>query len=358
MTTETVSATNTLEPARGRLPVRRADLGLVAAVVTAAAFGTSGPFAKALLTTGWSSGAIVLLRVGIAALVLAVPAVLACRGRWSVVGPTSGGSRSSASSPSPAARWPTSTPWARSPSESRCCWSTPGRSSSSSCGCAAARRRAGSPSWGVVLALAGLGLVLDIVRRVRPSLVGVMWGLAAAVGLAATSWRPRTRPAAGRPGLASGWAWAPWSSAQPVCSARPHGVSSAEVLIGDLRVGVVGRRRRAGAGRRSLRLPARSPGCPRARGDRGVVRRAERGSLRHPLRLAPARRAARPHPARRRCGHRGGVVAVRLGERERSARRVGRPPTTPDFPFPRPSPTLLRVASARDAARPPVVARP
>ena len=32
MTTETVSATNMLEPARGRLPVRRADLGLVAAV--------------------------------------------------------------------------------------------------------------------------------------------------------------------------------------------------------------------------------------------------------------------------------------------------------------------------------------
>src|SRR6478735_12392525 len=85
MTTDTVATTSGLDPTRGRLPVRRADLGLVAAVVTAAAFGTSGPFAKALLTTGWSSGAIVLLRVGIAALVLAVPAVLACLGRWPVV---------------------------------------------------------------------------------------------------------------------------------------------------------------------------------------------------------------------------------------------------------------------------------
>ena len=68
---------------REQMPVRRrADLGIIAAVGTAAAFGTSGPFAKALLVTGWSSGAIVLLRVGIAALLLAVPAALACRGRW------------------------------------------------------------------------------------------------------------------------------------------------------------------------------------------------------------------------------------------------------------------------------------
>src|SRR5690348_7158738 len=84
MTTDTVTATTSRAP-RPRAFVRRADLGLVAAVVTAAAFGTSGPFAKALLATGWSSGAIVLLRVGLAALVLAVPAVLACRGCWGTV---------------------------------------------------------------------------------------------------------------------------------------------------------------------------------------------------------------------------------------------------------------------------------
>ena len=106
--------------------VRRADLGLVAAVVTAAAFGTSGPFAKALLTTGWSSGGIVLLRVGDRG--AGGGATRRPRLPRTVVrgpGQRAGGSSSSASSPSPAARWPTSTPWARSPSESPCCWSTP-----------------------------------------------------------------------------------------------------------------------------------------------------------------------------------------------------------------------------------------
>src|SRR5215207_821416 len=85
MTTPAVTTTRTPEPTSSRRRLGRAELGLVAAVVTAAAFGTSGPFAKALLTTGWSSGAIVLLRVGIAALLLAVPAILACRGRWGIV---------------------------------------------------------------------------------------------------------------------------------------------------------------------------------------------------------------------------------------------------------------------------------
>jgi drug/metabolite transporter (DMT)-like permease len=63
----------------------RARTGLIASLASAAAFGTSGPFAKALLTTGWSSGSIVLLRIGVAALVLAVPTVLALRGRWHLV---------------------------------------------------------------------------------------------------------------------------------------------------------------------------------------------------------------------------------------------------------------------------------
>src|SRR6476661_6479319 len=52
-------------------------LGLWFALASAATFGSSGPFAKSLLVEGWSSGAIVLLRVSGATLVLAVPAVLA-----------------------------------------------------------------------------------------------------------------------------------------------------------------------------------------------------------------------------------------------------------------------------------------
>ena len=45
-------------------------------------FGLSGSFAKALLETGWTPGAAVTARLTGAALILAVPAILALRGRW------------------------------------------------------------------------------------------------------------------------------------------------------------------------------------------------------------------------------------------------------------------------------------
>ena len=141
----------------------------------------------------------------IAALVLPVPAVLACAdgGPWS--GPTCRRSSSSAWSPSPAARWPTSTPSARSPSESRCCWSTPGSSSSSLWVWLRTRPapQPAHPHRGRRAALAGLALVLDIAgqtparprrrdvgtaRRRRPG--RLLRGLLAR----------RRRPAAGRPG--------------------------------------------------------------------------------------------------------------------------------------------------------------
>ncbi len=66
-------------------PTSRQAVGLVAAVLSAATFATSGPFAKALLETGWSSGAVVLLRVGGAALVLLPAVLIALRGRWGLV---------------------------------------------------------------------------------------------------------------------------------------------------------------------------------------------------------------------------------------------------------------------------------
>lgn len=56
--------------------------GLAFAVASAASFGLSGSLAKGLLGTGWSSGAAVLARVLVAAVVLAVPAALSLRGRW------------------------------------------------------------------------------------------------------------------------------------------------------------------------------------------------------------------------------------------------------------------------------------
>jgi drug/metabolite transporter (DMT)-like permease len=71
--TTTTTTTTTTRP--------RVASGLTLALVSAASFGFSGPLAKGLLGAGWSPGAIVLVRVGGAALVLAVPGLLALRGR-------------------------------------------------------------------------------------------------------------------------------------------------------------------------------------------------------------------------------------------------------------------------------------
>lgn len=55
--------------------------GMAVALVSAATFGVSGPLAKSLLAAGWSPLAVVLLRIGGGALVLAVPAGFVLRGR-------------------------------------------------------------------------------------------------------------------------------------------------------------------------------------------------------------------------------------------------------------------------------------
>src|SRR5919112_4330512 len=56
--------------------------GVLLAVISATSFGMSGSLARGLLETGWSPGAIVLARVGIAAVVLAPFAAASLRGRW------------------------------------------------------------------------------------------------------------------------------------------------------------------------------------------------------------------------------------------------------------------------------------
>lgn len=160
-------------------------LGLWLALASAATFGSSGPFAKSLLVEGWSSGAIVLLRVAGATLVLAVPTVLALRGRWSLV---------------------------RDNLLVVLAYGTVAVA-----GCQVAYfyavqrldvgvallleylgivlvvlwvwvRTRSAPSaltgLGVVLAVVGLVLVLDLSGQTRPDLVGVAWGLVAAAGLA------------------------------------------------------------------------------------------------------------------------------------------------------------------------------
>lgn len=61
---------------------QRARVGTIMALVSAAAFGSSGPMAKALLETGWTAGAVVLVRLGGAAVILTAAAAVAMRGRW------------------------------------------------------------------------------------------------------------------------------------------------------------------------------------------------------------------------------------------------------------------------------------
>ncbi len=63
-------------------PPRTAGVGLGLALVSAASFSTSGSLARSLTNAGWSPGAAVTIRISLAAVILAVPALLALRGRW------------------------------------------------------------------------------------------------------------------------------------------------------------------------------------------------------------------------------------------------------------------------------------
>src|SRR6478752_7717522 len=72
-------------PVRGGRPVRHPLVGLGVALASAAAFATSGAFGKSLLVGGWSPGAVVTLRVTLAALVLLGPALWSLRGRWAAL---------------------------------------------------------------------------------------------------------------------------------------------------------------------------------------------------------------------------------------------------------------------------------
>lgn len=64
---------------------RSATAGLVLALLSSLTFATSGTFARSLIAAGWSAEAAVAARVGLAAGVLTVPALLAMRGRWSAL---------------------------------------------------------------------------------------------------------------------------------------------------------------------------------------------------------------------------------------------------------------------------------
>jgi drug/metabolite transporter (DMT)-like permease len=59
--------------------------GLVLALVSAGTFGLSGALASQLFDVGWSPGAVVLARVGLAALVVTPFGVAGLRGRWGLL---------------------------------------------------------------------------------------------------------------------------------------------------------------------------------------------------------------------------------------------------------------------------------
>ncbi|AZG45192.1 EamA family transporter [Gordonia insulae] len=61
---------------------RPTTTGLVLALASSASFALSGVLARAMIDSGWSAGATVTVRIAIGAAVLIVPGLLASRGRW------------------------------------------------------------------------------------------------------------------------------------------------------------------------------------------------------------------------------------------------------------------------------------
>ena len=69
----------------GPVPLPPVLPGLLFALVSAASFGLSGSLGKSLIDAGWSPGSAVTVRILLAVVVLAVPALLALRGRWGLL---------------------------------------------------------------------------------------------------------------------------------------------------------------------------------------------------------------------------------------------------------------------------------
>jgi len=62
------------------LTSRRVGIGL--ALLSAATFSMSGSFARSLIDIGWTPAAAVAVRIAVAALLLAIPAIVSLHGRW------------------------------------------------------------------------------------------------------------------------------------------------------------------------------------------------------------------------------------------------------------------------------------
>jgi len=162
----------------------RSNVGLGLALLSGAAFGTSGSFASSLIARGWSPGTVVLARVGISAALLTLPALrLLRRGRVS-----------------PRAARVVFVYGALAVAGAQLCyfnaiahlsvavallieysgillvvawgWGRHGQ------------RPRRTTILGCVAALGGLALVLDLSSAHHVDMVGVLWGVGAAIGLA------------------------------------------------------------------------------------------------------------------------------------------------------------------------------
>jgi drug/metabolite transporter (DMT)-like permease len=221
-------------------PAPRAGLGLGLAVASAATFGSSGAFAKALLVEGWSPAAVVTARMAGAALVLLPAVAVVLRGRWHLLRRNA---RFAAAygliavalcqfayfnaverlSVAVALLLEYLAPvlivgylWARG--------ARPGRLT----------------LVGVLLSMAGLLLVLDVFGAVRLSLAGVAWGLVAAGGLVGYFLLSAQEHEESLPPLALAWAGlvvgAVVLGVAGLLQVLPMRASTADVLIGGTQV--------------------------------------------------------------------------------------------------------------------------
>ncbi|HVI16762.1 MAG TPA: DMT family transporter [Gaiellales bacterium] len=87
MTHDRSAARPAAEPGLG---APRTISGLGFALVSAASFGLSGTLARGLLDTGWSPGAVTLIRIGLAAALVAPFGLAALHGRWHLLGRSAG----------------------------------------------------------------------------------------------------------------------------------------------------------------------------------------------------------------------------------------------------------------------------
>lgn len=218
----------------------RAGLGLGLALASAATFGSSGAFAKPLLGAGWSPGAVVTARIAGAALVLLPAVVVVLRGRWHLLRRNA---RFAAAygvvavalcqfayfnaverlSVAVALLLEYLAPvlivgylWARG--------KRPGRLTVA----------------GVVLAMGGLLLVLDVLGGVRLSLSGVAWGLLAATGLVGYFLLSEHEHEESLPPLALAWAGLVVGSlvlgTAGLLRLLPMEASSSDVVVGGVQV--------------------------------------------------------------------------------------------------------------------------